>query len=111
MGLPFHVGLLPGRRTRRALVLALLAALAACAGIEGPSGPGHRPLSAEEGRALVRRALPDSVRDRAAWSTDIYAAFAALGINPAPDNICAAVAVIDQESTFQADPAVPGLAS
>ncbi|MEO8752540.1 MAG: DUF1615 domain-containing protein [Casimicrobiaceae bacterium] len=95
---------------RRALAAALPAVLAACAGTEGPAGPGQRPLSADEGRALVRRALPDSVRDPAGWSTDIYAAFTSLGINPSPDNVCAAVAVIGQESGFQADPPVPGLA-
>jgi len=92
------------------LAAVLLAALGGCAGIEGPSGPGQRPLSAEEGRTLVKRALPDSVKDPVGWSTDIYAAFASLGITPSPDNVCAAVAVIGQESSFQADPVVPGLA-
>ena len=94
----------------KSLAVALLAALAACAGIEGPTPPGHRALSAQEGRTLVGRALPDSVKDKVGWSTDIYAAFASLGIDPSPDNICAAVAVIGQESSFQVDPAVPGLA-
>jgi hypothetical protein len=101
---------LPGRAIRKSLAIAFLAVLAACAGIEGPPGSTQRPLSAEEGRALVKRALPDSVRDQAGWATDIYAAFASLGINPSSDNVCAAVAVIGQESTFQADPPVPGLA-
>jgi hypothetical protein len=101
---------LPRRAIEQSLAVAFLALLAACAGIEGPPGPSHRPLSAEEGRALVKRALPDSVKDQAGWSTDIYAAFASLGINASPDNVCAAVAVIGQESSFQADPAVPGLA-
>jgi hypothetical protein len=94
---------------RRLLVTAPLGVLAACAGIEGPAGPGGRPLTAEEGRALVARALPEGVKDRTGWATDIYAAFASLDLRPAPDNICAAVAIIGQESSFQADPAVPGL--
>jgi hypothetical protein len=110
MGSLFDAGLLSGRTTEKALAIASLAVLVACAGIDGPSGPSHRPLSAEEGRALVRRALPDSVKDQVGWSTDIYAAFASLGINPSTDNVCAAVAVIGQESSFQADPVVPGLA-
>ena len=95
---------------QRLLAVAFVVTLAACAGMEESAGPGPRPLSVEEGRALVRRALPDTVKDRAGWSTDIYAAFASLGIAPTPDNVCAAVAVIAQESSFQADPAVPGLA-
>ncbi len=92
------------------LRIALIVALAGCASVEQPSrAPGARPLSVAEARALVARSLPDGVKDRAGWATDIYAAFAALGIAPTPDNICAVVAVTSQESGFQADPVVPGL--
>ena len=73
--------------------------------------PSYRPISATEGRALVGRLLPDGVKDRAGWATDIYAAFAALDIAPTPENICATIAVAGQESGFQVDPVVPGLAS
>ena len=66
-------------------------------------------LSERDGRALVARFLPSQVRDRDGWAADIFSAFAALKIPPTADNICAAVAVIEQESTFQADPPVPGL--
>ena len=66
-------------------------------------------MSAEEGRALVGRAMPDGVKDRTGWATDIYAAFAALNIAATNENVCAAVAIIGQESGFQADPVVPGL--
>lgn len=66
--------------------------------------PGER-----EGRALVSHFLPPYAKDKDGWAADIFGAFAALRIAPTPDNICAAVAVIEQESTFQADPVVPGL--
>jgi hypothetical protein len=95
----------------KVLAAAAIVVLAACAGVEGPSGPDYRRMSAAEGRALVTRLLPDSVKDRPGWATDIYAAFAALDIAPSPENICAAIAVIAQESGFQADPVVPGLAA
>ena len=76
-----------------------------------PARPAPPPAypSEREGRALVAGFLPPQVRDRDGWAADIFAAFAALKIQPTPDNICAAVAVIEQESTFQADPVVPGL--
>ena len=96
----------------RSLTVALIALLAACSALEGPTPtPGYRPISAAEGRALVSRLLPDGVKDRAGWAIDVYAAFAALDIPPTPENICATIAVTGQESGFQVDPVVPGLAS
>jgi hypothetical protein len=71
----------------------------------------YRRLSATEGRALVARLLPDGLNERSGWATDIYAAFAALDIAPTPENICATVGVISQESGFQVDPVIPGLAT
>ncbi len=62
-----------------------------------------------EGRALVASYLPAPLKDRDGWAADIFAAFAALRLPPTPDNICAAIAVTEQESTFQADPEVAGL--
>jgi hypothetical protein len=95
----------------RSLTGTLFALLAGCAAMEGPSGPGYRPLTAEEGRALVGRLMPEGVKDRAGWATDIYAAFAALEIPATPENFCAAIAVTGQESGFETDPPVPGLAA
>ena len=91
-----------------------LLALACCAALLGcatPDGDGARPeLSAPDARALIVRLLPQSLADRAGWSTDIYAAFATQDIAATPENICAVLAVTEQESTFRADPPVPGLA-
>ena len=84
-------------------------ALAGCATSEGDAG---RPvLSAAESRSLIVRLLPPSVPDRNGWATDIYTAFATQDIAANTENICAVLAVTEQESTFQADPAVPGLAA
>lgn len=66
-------------------------------------------LGDREGRALVAGFLPPYVKDRDGWATDIHTAFSSLRLPLTPDNICGAVAVIEQESTFQADPVVPGL--
>lgn len=66
-------------------------------------------LGEREGRALVARFIPPGAKDRDGWVADIFTAFSTLRIPPTPDNICAAIAVIEQESSFQADPAVPGL--
>jgi hypothetical protein len=90
----------------------MIAALTACATIDDSVRlPGQRPLSAAEGRALVARLLPDGLADRSGWATDLYAAIATLEIAPTPENICAAVAVTEQESGFRVDPPVPGLSA
>ncbi|MGH6609840.1 MAG: DUF1615 domain-containing protein [Burkholderiaceae bacterium] len=96
---------------RRPLLLAaaLSVALTGCATQDsGGMPPGMRP---DEARALIVRSMPSSVADRAGWASDIYAAFATLDIAATPENICAALAVTEQESTFRADPPVPGLAA
>src|ERR1700741_4434148 len=85
--------------------IAALALLAACAA----PAPEKPPMTASEGRALVARYLPAKLSDRAGWAADIYAAFATLKIEPTPRNICAVVAITEQESGFQVDPVIPNL--
>lgn len=63
----------------------------------------------KEGRAAVTRLLPQRIPDSSGWAADIFSAFAALRIPATTQNFCSAIAVIEQESGFQADPAVPGL--
>ncbi|HET6545966.1 MAG TPA: DUF1615 domain-containing protein [Rhodanobacteraceae bacterium] len=92
---------------RRALLLAALALLGACATQKRAREPLHRPA---EVRARIVRLLPAVTADREGWATDIQAAFAALRIEPTEQNLCATLAVAGQESTYTADPAVPGLA-
>jgi hypothetical protein len=84
--------------------LAVLAALTGCVGGRAP--PSLRPA---EARARIAALLPADLADRAGWSTDIYAAFAALEIAPDTANVCAVIAVTAQESSFAGDPAVPDL--
>ncbi|MBA3775487.1 MAG: DUF1615 domain-containing protein [Betaproteobacteria bacterium] len=100
------------KRLIAALILGASVALAGCATREDIArAPEHPTLSAAEGRALVARLLPDGIADRTGWAIDIYAAIAALEIPATPENICAAVAITEQESGFRVDPPVPGLAT
>jgi len=94
-------------RVRGAIVLlTAFAALGGCATQEPMHEPARRPADI---RAQIVRLLPSTTRDREGWATDITAAFAALGIEPSTQNLCATLAVAGQESTFTADPVVPGL--
>ncbi len=93
---------------RRALIAGLAALLAACSA----PGPVSEPqgLGPTEARALVARLLPERTRDKPGWAADIHAALSALALPSTPPNLCAVLAVTEQESGFQADPPVPGLA-
>ena len=90
------------------LLPALAAALviAGCAAPETPSAPAVRPADA---RARIARALPPGTPDATGWAVDIYAAFSVLRLDPSVSNVCAVVAVAEQESGLKVHPAVPGL--
>jgi len=68
-------------------------------------------MTAAEARAMIAGYIPAGVQDRDGWATDIHTALAVLKIPVTPDNVCAIVAVTEQESSFRADPAVPNLAA
>jgi len=86
----------------------LAAVLAGCATSDGDAG---RPaVKAEDARALITRLIPSSVADRGGWAADVYSAFVVQDIAPTPENVCAVLAITEQESTFRADPPVAGLA-
>ena len=67
-----------------------------------------RPVE-QDSRALLLQLLPPRIKDRNGWATDMHTSFAALRIPATPENYCAAIAVIEQESSFHADPEVAGL--
>jgi hypothetical protein len=89
--------------TAQRALLAMLVVLAGCS----PTTP---PPSPSEVRAQITRLLPATLTDRKGWASDIQAAFAAVEIRPVTPNLCATLAVIEQESSFNPDPVVPGLA-
>ncbi|MBV7484766.1 DUF1615 domain-containing protein [Bordetella sp. BOR01] len=97
----------PWRRGRaaRCLGAALLALLAGCA-TQIPEEPTR---GATEIRADLKRLLPPQVPDRDGWARDIAVAFTAQGLDSSQTYLCAVLAVTEQESSFRADPAVPGL--
>ncbi len=74
-----------------------------------PPTPAAPVLGERAGRELIERLLPAYVSNRNAWVTDIHSAFVTLPIRLLPENICATLAVIEQESTFQSNPPVAGL--
>lgn len=74
-----------------------------------PAAVAPVPTLRRAERNLLEQLLPADVPDRAGWSRDMSAAFHALRLPFSPDYLCAAIAVIEQESSWQSDPVVPGL--
>ncbi len=88
------------------LVLAL-ALLSGCAAPPRNLSPTRSP---QEVRSQLVELLPTSLADREGWAGDVQAAFQLLKVPPSTENLCAALAVTEQETGFKVDPPVPNLA-
>jgi uncharacterized protein DUF1615 len=90
-----------------ALFVCVLSALSGCAHKQAArSEPLPPRVSAEEAVRLV----PAKVKEREGWAEDVLAALESHRIHPSLQAVCSVLAVIEQESGFQPNPAVPGLA-
>jgi hypothetical protein len=79
-----------------------LALVSSCVTTPQPEGPA---LSAAE----IARRIPERIKDREGWARDVAAAIKATEHEPTVENVCAVLAVVEQESNYQTDPAVPNL--
>lgn len=84
--------------------MAGLLLLAGC--VTAPPAPTRPPADT---RSEIVRRMPAKVADRERWAADIETAFAAQRIEPNTENICAVLAVTEQESGYVANPAVANL--
>ncbi|MCY1073975.1 DUF1615 family protein [Archangium lansingense] len=96
----FHAG-------RTVLAACVLSALVACAPRQvRPQAPLPPRVTEEQATQLV----PPDEKDREGWAADVLAALEAHRLYPSAEAVCSVLAVIEQESGFEANPAVPGLA-
>ncbi|KYQ83734.1 DUF1615 family protein [Acinetobacter vivianii] len=86
-------------------LLAISISLTACGDNAWWSNSKEPEMKAEQ----IKKVLPPRVNDRESWSQDIFDIMQQLSIPKSKQNVCSIVAVVDQESNFVADPAVPGL--
>jgi Protein of unknown function (DUF1615) len=100
--------LIAAMRSHLLAAAAVCSVLASCAGERAENTPA---VKAVEGRAAIDRALPRGIVDRSGWVEDIDAALAALKITASRENVCAVIAVTEQESAFHVDPVIPDLGS
>jgi hypothetical protein len=87
---------------------ALAIAAMVLAGCANPP-PRPPPVNPDAVRAEIVRLMPAKVENAQGWAIDIFAAFEALKIPATTEHICGVLAVAEQESNYQVDPAVPGL--
>lgn len=89
------------------LIAAAGVLLAACGTQRSHQAP---ELTPGQVRAQIVRLMPAKTADREGWAADIQTAFTAQSLEPSVENLCSVLAVTEQESTYQFDPAVPGMA-
>ena len=68
----------------------------------------EQEMTPAEVRALARQVVPPG-KDAVGWAADIRGALVVNGIRPSRSNVCSVIAIIEQESTFTANPEVSGL--
>ena len=68
-----------------------------------------QPPNIDQARALLQQLLPTKMKDRNGWRNDILNAFTGLKIPYEAQYFCAAIAIIEQESSWQSDPTVANL--
>ena len=91
------------------LTLTLLAGIVLSACSSKPEPELKKGEKAIDVAAVVRQKMPASVKDREAWAQAIAKTFASQKLAPTEENVCSVLAVAQQESNYQSDPAVPGL--
>lgn len=70
-----------------------------------PSAP---LVSLEQTTQLIKTAEPNA-REPRAWASDLLAVLKEHGLHQSRENICAVIAIADQESGFVANPSIPNL--
>ena len=97
------------KRTALPAVLSVL--LFGCQAGHQPGSPASAaPATVVLGAGEIAQLIPARYRDRPAWGEAIANALAANSLPADKPSVCAVVAVIAQESGFEADPVVPGMA-
>ncbi|MDY7225770.1 DUF1615 family protein [Hyalangium rubrum] len=98
----------PSKLKRGLFLAGALLALTTCSrGVRGPdtqTPPPPRLTPAE-----VARLIPSHVEDRQGWAKDVLAALEEQRVYPSVEPVCQVLAVIEQESGFQANPVVKDL--
>lgn len=92
--------------TRRLGLLALLV-LAGCSSQQTRTVVPAQPVV--DVKQVVKQKIPARIADRDGWASDIASAFERQKLPATLENVCSVLAVTEQESGYQADPAVPGL--
>ena len=73
------------------------------------SSAAEAPALSAPGVARLITAAEKNVKDPQGWADDLLDVLKLHDLPASKENICAAIAIIDQESSFVADPAVAGL--
>ncbi len=76
--------------------------------MQGARAETQSAITVSETARLIASA-EKGVEDTQGWATDIFDALRAHGLPDTRENVCSAIAIIDQESGFKANPPVPGL--